>query len=446
MTARELRLLAKSKYDEAQKIAKVAEERELTTEEKEKADALVAEVEGLLRRASAMERCDALGAHLGGSEGRTSDPLPHEVETRTPYRLLRAIDLAASGRPLDGLEGEVSAEIAKRVGKAPQGFYAPMSLPIDPRRGNRIDARPNGEYRVGTLDTTAGTGAVMTMWDATWIEYLRARVVCARAGAQVLSDLQGKFAIPRQSAAATFGWVTEGSSPSASNATLDQVLFSPHTLTGQTDLTRSLIKQTSFDAEAFARMDLMNGLAVALDKAGISGSGSGAEPLGLVNNSGLLTYALGTNGDVPTWAMVVGLETNVATGNADMGSLAYVTSPKGRGKLKQTARIGTTFPSFIWDTTPGGGGVGEMNGYPAYATNQCPSNLNKGTTTDSSLSAVVFGNFAEMIFALWGGVDLLVNPYSLSGSGSIRLNIFQDADIQVRHNASFSRCVDMVTT
>ena len=41
------------------------------------------------------------------------------------YSLLRAIRLAADHKAFDGLEGEVSAEIAKQTGKPPRGFYMP---------------------------------------------------------------------------------------------------------------------------------------------------------------------------------------------------------------------------------------------------------------------------------------------------------------------------------
>lgn len=436
MTPTELRKLATDKFNEARALAKIAEERALTEEESKKANALADEVKSLLERAQSLERADALAAHLAGSEGRVSNPLPHQVETRQPYRLLRALDAAIEGRKIDGLEGEVSAEIAKRTGKNPKGFYLPMDLAIGVKSVRAF--RPaESEYRTGTLDTTTGVGAIMTETSASWIEYLRAKVVCSLAGAQTLGDIQGNFAIPRQTAGATFSWVVNGAAPSASNATIDQVVFSPKTLTGYTDITRSLTKQTSFDAEMFARRDIADGLAVSLDKAGLSGSGSGAEPLGIVNNSSLATVALGTDGAAPTWAMIVGLETNVAAGNADLGSLAYITNAKARGKLKQTPKIGTTFPEFIWKE-------GMVNDYRAFATNQVSSTLSKGGTSNA-LSAMVFGNFADLVFALWGGVDILVNPY-FGNAGSVRLNIFQDADIQIRHTESFSRCVDIVTT
>jgi len=132
--------------------------------------------------------------------------------------------------------------------------------------------------------------------------------------------------------------------------------------------------------------------------------------------------------------MVVGMESQVANANADRGSLKYLTSPKLRGELKQTPKIGTTFPVFLWDNN-------EVNGYPAMATNNVPSSLTKGSGT--GLSAIIFGNWNDLIVATWGGIDTVVNPYTNQASGAVTISMLMEADIQVRHPESFSIVADV---
>ena len=86
-----------------------------------------------------------------------------------------------------------------------------------------------------------------------------------------------------------------------------------------------------------------------------------------------------------------------------------------------------------------------MNGYPVITSNQVPSDLVKGSS-GAVCSAAIFGNFADLIIGLWGGLDLQVNPYSLDTKGAVRVTAFQDCDIQVRHPESFAAMQDILTS
>lgn len=105
--------------------------------------------------------------------------------------------------------------------------------------------------------------------------------------------------------------------------------------------------------------------------------------------------------------------------------------------MKQTAKIGSTFPVFLWEGN-------EINGYSAMASNQVPANLVKGSGT--SLTSLLFGNFQSATYGLWSGLDVLVDPYSASTSGSIRITVLQDYDLQFRYEQAFAKCVDVATS
>lgn len=448
MNPNDIRKQAQAKAEQAKAIRANAATRDLTEDEERQATDLVAEAGKLEKRAKDLDAAAELESRYRTPEGRDSDPLPFERETRHSYSFLRACArfLENHGR-VDGLEGETSAELEKRYGRAPKGFLVPLGLASRPD----FDG-PEGRRRLlaaverRALDTTAAAGAIFELPFGSIIEALRAKTIAGRVGATVLGDLQGKFALPKQTAASTFGWVAEGVGGSASNVEIGQVEMSPATLTGYTEITRAAMKQTSYDVESFARSDLNKGLSVALDKAGLQGSGSGAEPTGLINNSDITTVALDTNGDYLSWDDLVDMETAVAEANADDGPMAYVTTPKVRGKMKKTFPASNTFGVSLWGFQGAGGqGVSDnVNGYPGYATKQLPDNLTKGSSS-GILSAMLFGMWSDLLYALWGGVDVLPDPYAKATSGGIRVHLYQDADIVVRRTESFVRCLDIKT-
>jgi HK97 family phage major capsid protein len=145
----------------------------------------------------------------------------------------------------------------------------------------------------------------------------------------------------------------------------------------------------------------------------------------------------GTDGLAPTWAHIVELESDVSVANADIGTLSYLTNAKVRGKLKGTSKVSGQ-NGFVWE-----GGDTPLNGYRAAVTNGVPSNLTKGTGTN--LSAIIYGNFADLLIGMWGTLDLMVDPYSLSTSGTVRVVALQDVDVAVRHAESFATMVDAIT-
>jgi HK97 family phage major capsid protein len=151
---------------------------------------------------------------------------------------------------------------------------------------------------------------------------------------------------------------------------------------------------------------------------------------------------LGANADVPTHAKIVELESKIAAANADIGNLVYITNAAGRGKLK-TTKIDAGSGLMLWQN--GNNGEGMLNGYRAIASNQIPGNLTKGTHTTADLSALIFGNWADLVIGEWGILDLNVDTSVNSLAGGIRVIALQDVDIALRRAKSFAVIKDMIT-
>jgi hypothetical protein len=87
----------------------------------------------------------------------------------------------------------------------------------------------------------------------------------------------------------------------------------------------------------------------------------------------------------------------------------------------------------------------QLAGFPAASTNLVPSNLAKGTGTD--LSALIFGNFADLLLGYWSELDVLVNPYESTAysKGNVQVRGMVTMDVDVRHPESFAAITDLTT-
>lgn len=427
-----------------------AEERDLTEEEQRQYDQNMADVDSLDQRIARLEGIAQREAQLAEPQGPApihtrSDPAPDddpslgmpENDLRN-YSLVRAMRAASRNDWRDaGLEQEASRAQAQRLGRDPEGFFVPYDW-----QARSLQSLADQERRDLTVGTaTAGGHTVDTeLLASSFIDLLRNRMAVRQAGATVLSNLTGDLAIPRQTGGATAYWVAESGSPTESQQSVDQVTMSPKTVGAFTDFSRKLLLQSSLDVEMFVRNDLSMVVALAVDLAALHGTGASNQPTGLVNVAGIGSVAGGTNGAAPTHDHIVDLETEVSIDNADMGRLAYMSNSRIRGKLKKTFVDSGSNAERVWDSRSGNT---PLNGYPAQITNQVASNLTKGSGTN--LSAIFFGNWADLLLGFWSGLDILVNPYSDSTSGTVRIVALQDVDVAVRHPESFSAMLDADT-
>ena len=268
------------------------------------------------------------------------------------------------------------------------------------------------------INTTVGAPLIPTTLEmGSFIELLRNKAVILQVARQ-LNGLVGNVDIPRQTAGATGYWVGEDTAPTSSNAAFDTLQLRMKTVAGNTYVTRNMLKQTTLDMEAFVREDLATALALALDKAALYGSGTSNQPLGLSGTTGVNTVNFAT-ANKPTYAELVDMETQIGLDNAAVDSMAYIVNAGIKGHCKTTQKFTGTNGAPIWEDG------NQINGYKALVTNQ----VNTGD--------VFLGNWADFIVGLFGGLEILVDPYTYSNKGAIQVTGFQDVDFGARHAESF---------
>lgn len=417
---------------EARRLNNTAEgaNRDLSEQEAARYQEIMAEVEqinGRIERSQRLENLEGVAGRTGERQIVADGEIGMSRDDLRRYSIVRAINAAASQdwRGAE-MERDASEAVSRKMGRKPEGFWVPQDVLM---RDMVVGTPTAGGYTVST-DLLAQS----------FIELLRNKMMVRIAGATVLAGLVGDVAIPKQTGGATAYWVGESTAPTESQQTVGQVALSPSTVGAFTDISRKLLKQSSIDVEAFVRNDLTSVLGLAIDLAALHGSGSGAEPTGIAGTSGIGSVAGGDNGGAPSWANIVALETEVATDNADLGRMGYMSNAKVRGKLKSTPRTATYGDIMIWEPN-----ANQVNGYPFHVTNQVSSALTKGTSS-GVCSAIFFGNWNDLLIGMWGGLDILVDPYTGGTAGTVRVIALQDVDIAVRHAQSFAAMLDALTS
>ena len=393
----------------------LAEKETRTPEENTKVDEYLEKVEALekeIDRAEKIERIATLTAARNGAV--ISKKEGDEVKN---YSFGKAIREMVTLGHLTGYEAEMHEE-AKRENPSLEGIGVP-SMIINPRAALAASSSP-----VVPTDTTG------------FIDALRAKLVLAQAGAQFLTGLKGNVSIPKKTAGSAT-WEGEVDASADAGMSLAAVTMSPKRLSAYQTLSKQLLIQSPYNVEQILRNDLISAIQIGVDAAGIEG-GAASTPTGILNYTGIGSVAGGTNGLAPTFANIVDLEKEVAVDNADLGRLAFLTNPKVRAKLKQTA-VGTDM-RMVW-----GEASNMLLGYDAHVTTQVPSDLNKGTST-GVCSAIIFGNFNDLIIGQWGGLDIVVDPYTAASNAQVKVYIHSFWDVLIRHAESFAAMKDALTT
>lgn len=352
------------------------------------------------------------------------------------YSFLKAIHEAGEQK-LSGIELEMHQEGRKNFKN--MGISASGSLSIP------FDVLAQRDLTVGT-DSQGGYTVATNLLTGSFIELLQNRMMVKQMGATVLDNLVGSIKIPGQATGATVAWEGENDANAESSPTFSQLSLDPNRIGTYTEISKQLLVQSSLSVESIVRGLLADSIAIGMDLAALHGPGTGDAPTGIASTSGIGSVAGGTDGLAPTWAHILELETDVAVANADVGRMGYLTNAKVRGKLKGTLKA-SSVAGYIWGDNPSEPGFGMLNGYRAGVSNQVSSTLTKGSGTGVSVcSAIFFGNWRDLVLAFWGGLDMVIDPYSLATTNLTRITANAYADVGIRHAASFSAMLDALTT
>ena len=252
----------------------------------------------------------------------------------------------------------------------------------------------------------------------TFMPQLQNRLTVQNLGATVLTGLVGKVPVA-SSTAVTARWAAEGVDVPVQKIDWSKLMLSPKRNVTRTAVTKDLLRQTSYDVEAYLIRLMQNAHNELVETGVINGAVDG--PTGALNTDGVAVIPV--DGPI-TWPDIVALETAVNVNNANKGSLAYLTNAKVWGALKTTPKVDGGERFIIDDPA-----ARMLNGYPIDWTNIVPS---------EDGSSMIFGNWNDLFVGEWGGFDLVIDPYTEAGSAQIIITINAWNDALIAEPKSFA--------
>ena len=369
-----------------------AEKRGLTPEEKSTVETNLKEVEELNLR--------ELTFGYREPSGKVITPIKKEIVKATPrFSLIKAINDKIENRAHSEVDRDVftyGKQEFRKAGVSPAGDIVIPS-----------------EIRAAILAGTATAGQEIVPEDKkAIIPPLVDKLIFSKAGATYMTGLVGNVSIPSY-AGTTVAWKGEVAAADDGGGTFSEVEFSPKRLTAYLLVSKLFLAQDGVGAERLLLENIANAVARKLEATilGVA-AGSVTQPqgMGYKITTGADTKA---NAVVPTLATIIALETAVDVGNALDGNLAYITNGGGRGILKSIDRgvANDTGVMLLEDNM--------MNGYPVHVTNAASAIAGDDDIGD----LVVFGNWADLCIAQWGGYDITVDPYSAAATNQVKITI-----------------------
>ncbi len=340
----------------------------------------------------------AEGTYIGGGYDQG---LEHEMRS---FSLTRAVQHMLGAKVDAGRELEISAELARREQRSTEGFFMPYS--VFERRADVIT----------TGQPASGPGSNLIATDhlgGQFIDMLREANPLTALGVRTISGLVGDANIPRLKGSTSVGWFGENSAIPQTDAAFDSISLTPKHCGAWTEYSRNMLLQSSPDIESLLRSDLAQVLALEVARATISGTGTGAEPRGILNTAGIQKIAM------PAEIMEYAPELASALFLANAPAVSFLA----------TAAFKKTVDNLL---TADGLPIGAATFFRDY-----PHIWSTFVPADNLL---IGGDFSQVIQGTWSSVEILVNPYMESAykKGNVALRIILTMDVAVRHPEAFA--------
>lgn len=310
------------------------------------------------------------------------------------FSLVKAINDVVNNRNINEDALNVIEMGATEMRKSGLSYSGQIQLPVE-ERGDAVAA------------TVATDGKEIVATDKLNIlSPLMGKSILAEAGATFLTGLVGNISIPNYTGS-TCGWKGELEAADNGKGTFGSVELSPKRLTAYIDISKQFLTQDSVGAEEMLRADIVNSLVAKLEQT-IFGDAAGdtTKPAGIFNGAEVVA---------PSYQGVCAAEAAVTDYS---GEKRFVMSPTAKSAFKQATISGTKSDLRLLLED------GEVDGYPVSDS----SNVVAG--------GYAFGDFSELVVAQWGGIDIVVDPYTLATKNAIRLVINAYFDAKVRRDGA----------
>ena len=372
--------------DEARALVEKAEKeiRSLNDEENTRYQSIKSEIENINAELRALDvNLPQETANQINNNSNTS------TKMKKRFSLVNAVRSVMNGSPLDEISQCVVNAGREQMAKRNLDIHGQIVLPM----------MEDVETRALTVSTEGEDLVATEIFDI--VAPLRARNVLAKAGAQIITGVRGDAVFP-SSTEIECGWETEIASAADRTPTFSSVKCAPKRLACVVPISRMLLEQDSVGIENYLREQIILSINGKLEATLLgTAAGSATQPAGLLYQSGTLTA-------VTTYKGVTDIEAAAEAANF-YGNMSWLVSPAAKSVLRNMTRgTNTAAPVFAND---------EIDGVKVLSTSHLKNNN------------AVYGDFSNLAIVLWGGGDIIVDPYTLGHQGMVRLitNVYVDA-------------------
>lgn len=404
---------------------------EISKEDKELKRTLLDEIEALNEEIETSKRSDDLLKNIdkasAAAAGITIDSLSKEErQSAKDFDFMKAVSSLANHDKLEGLERELVQEGVTEARDA--GVESSGRRIVIPSRFMDLNVKKR-------TDIDQATSAIKPTFVGAYTDALRENAIYTQIqGINVYNNLTGDFKLP-VTAKQTLAWATaENSAAADGGANFTSDTLTPYRLAGYVDISNRIVAQNGQAATMAVMNDLGRAEAELINTAMLSTANVSNAPTALATTSGVLVFteaAYSANASV--LSDLIEAEQTLANSHGLNGSLAYALSPELLKEIKQSAVVAGVEMGMT------------SRGYNNYQVNGYLAKFSTGCTKSAGVSGDgLFGDWSRVHFGRWGGLNILVDPYTVAGNDQIRLVVNANVDWSLVQGAAFVKFTSVV--
>lgn len=274
-------------------------------------------------------------------------------------------------------------------------------------------------------------GHLIPSWSAPGvIEALVAQSSLLQAGARVIglgaTDAGAKsYTFARVATLPTAGWRTEGGNVAESEPTFDTVQLVMKSLAFRFTVSREMLLD-GLNLDGTLSRIIGQAMGVAMDAAGLRGSGTAPTPRGILNQAGVNSVTNGANGAaLASWANLLSAYQLILEDNASAPTAAIM-SPRSLvklGSLTATDNQPLQRPEIL-------------SPLRMIGTTAVPNNLSVGTSSDCS--EIYVGDFSRFWWGIRERMSIMSSPHTKAVTGQVEFFCHARVDCCVEYGQAFT--------
>lgn len=356
----------------------------LTNEEESRLNTLVNDYEAKQNEIKAAEKRENTLKTIAIS--KTSGKKDNEETLNRSFSLLKAVSDLANERQLSGAEAEMVAE-GKKEFRGLGGSTGNLVLPYHYAQ-KRANVNENGTAGVDVLG---------------FAEALQASSIARQLGVSFFNlTADGKFVIQSPT---TVTWEGEVDTNADGGVALSTASITPKRLATKVLLSRQLIAQHNLSVENAFIQDIGRAVAAELDYSMFNSAGGFTEHAG----NGVTGQS---NSSVSS--LMGAMVEKLMMANVNLSNAKFAASAGLFAEIAAATQVSAVTPLLSGN---------RAYGYEVLFTSQIADN-------GSAQEQIYFADWSSFIIGQWGGLDILVDPYSAADTGQIKLvlNSFFDGN------------------